>query len=202
MELLKSLVGFVSESPFNSVWTAVVLWSFWPGAMLLAGPIFESRIVPIGKHQSKAFMPGDLTLSIMFVSLLNIHERTYQDKNWWGYSPILYTGVFAIMALVALILRANDVANYPNKRSAMSPTKIMHDVVGYYFIPAVLAALGLPQLIDCIICGDIAQNLTSWLVFGTALFLYTACVIYDAIRPATAEDIKLRHPPNWKPIWR
>ncbi len=201
MALLKVLVDFVQADKLNPLLLAIALWAIWPGAMFVTGFVFESRFIPVGKHQSKAFLPGDLTLSFMLVSILQTHERTFHSENWWGYNPAIYAGVFILMIFVALYLRGNDVANYP-KRSAMSPTKMTHDLIGYYFIPAVLVSLGLPQLIDCIIEGDVAQNLTSWIALLVALCIYSACVVYDVLRPATADDIELRHPPNWKPIWR
>lgn len=202
MALLEFLVRFVNGNPFCSVFLVWLLWLFWPGVMIIVGFVFESRFIPISEGQSKAFMPGDLSLAVMFVSLLNIHERTISNKAWWGYSPNSWAIIIVVTTIIAILLRWNDAQNYPNRRSVMSPTKITHDLVGYFLIPTVLVGLGLPQLIESIAYKQLFQHQISWGVLGVAILLYVSCVIYDVIRPATVEDMELRHPANWKPIWR
>ena len=99
------------------------------------------------------------------------------------------------MFFVFLLVRKGDIANYP-ERSGNSPTKLTHDIVGYFIIPTVLIGLGLPKL------PNLFADWQNWLVFLGAIIFYILCVAYDAKKGFTPEDVIARHPPDWQPIWR
>ena len=201
MNIISSLVDFIRETPSNIALLILISWLIWPGLMFLVGWIGESRLVPVGEHQSTAFMPGDLTLGIMTVELLRLHERTRNDTSWWGYDPAFWLFVTMVVAMVVLaFVIEGDQENYP-PRASLSPTKITHDVVGYWLIPTLLFGLGLPQLADGIRFG-IGESWPIWLEFTMALSFYVACVVNDCLKGATEEDIAIRHPANWQPLWR
>jgi len=197
-DIISSLVNYFKSSPFNVVWMLLVLWLIWPGTMFIVGMVGESRLVPIVKRQSRAFLPGDLSLAVMFLALLSLHDRTCSNPLYWGYNPEWWICVMVVMLFVAMKLRAGDVVNYP-PRSGNSPTKLAHDAIGYWFIPSCLIALGVPQLAD-IFMGE-SEILISWLVFSGAIIFYGICVAVDAVKGWTPEDVAARHPENWTPIW-
>ena len=199
--IISNLVDFYSASLANKIGMVLIFWLFWPGLMYIVGAIGESRLVPIIKHQSKAFMPGDFSLGVMAVAFLGLHIDTCVDPNWWGYMPSVWAIVFAIMWLVAYFVRRGDVAYYPY-RAGVSPTKITHDVIGYWLIPSLLICLGVPELINEITAGNLLAYWPNWLVFLLAMAFYVACVIYDTKQDYTPEDTRARHPEDWQPIWR
>ena len=98
------------------------------------------------------------------------------------------------MLFVFSFVRKGDIANYP-ERSGNSPTKLTHDIVGYFIIPTVLTGLGLPKL------PNLFADWQNWLVFIGAIVFYIICVAYDAKKGFTPEDVIPRHPPDWQPIW-
>ncbi|MBO4812951.1 hypothetical protein J5491_02260 [Candidatus Saccharibacteria bacterium] len=201
MYVISGLVDFIREAPGNIALLILISWLIWPGMMFLVGWVGESRLIPVGEHQSMAFLPGDLSLGVMAIELLRLHERTYDNPNWWGYDPAFWMFVTMAVAMVVLafVIEA-DQKNYP-PRASLSPTKITHDVVGYWLIPTLLFGLGLPQLVDGIRFG-IGGSWPIWLEFTMALSFYIACVVNDCLKGATEEDIAIRHPANWQPIWR
>lgn len=199
--IISSLVEFYLGNPLNKVWLVLVFWLLWPGLMFVVGFIGESRLIPIAEHQAKAFLPGDLSLGVMAVALLSLHANTPKDPSWWGYSLLWWIAVFGTMAIVAAFIRQGDVANYPY-RSGVGPTKITHDIIGYFLIPALLICLGVPQLIEGIAHGELAANLGNWAVFVSMIVFYVVCAGWDIAVGFTAEDVLIRHPENWQPIWR
>lgn len=197
--MLLNLLGIYNSGVAARFTMLFIGWLIWPGLMFLVGFIGESRLVPIVKHQSRAFLPGDLAFVPMLMALLGLQNRTIDLGSFWGYNPVFIIAVYAIMIPVALWMRHNDVKNYP-KRSGLSPTKITHDFCGYYLIFATLIVMGIPQLIDCIITKDTA-HFAEWATFGLGLAYYIVCVIVDAKNGWTIDDVKARHPEDWAPIW-
>ncbi len=195
---IRNLVELLLSCPYNKISMLLVLWLIWPGTMFVVGFIGESRIIPIGKHQSKAFFPVDLSLAVMFLALLSLHTRTYQNPEWWGYDPILVMVTVIAMSGIATIGREIDLRHYPT-RAGYSPTKITHDLFGYWLIPSLLLILGLPQLVDLVIGAE--ESLLSWVTFAAALLFYLLCVAIDFKKGATAVDINARHTKHWHPIW-
>ena len=142
--IIVNLVDFYSAGLVNKIGMALIFWLFWPGLMYVVGAIGESRLIPTIQHQSKAFMPGDFSLGVMAVALLGLHTSTCQDPGWWGYCPFLWCVVLFIMGIVTIIVRKGDVAHYPY-RAGIGPTKITHDIIGYWLIPSLLICLGVPE---------------------------------------------------------
>ena len=170
-------------------------------SIFIVGIVGESRLIPIGQHQSQAFLPGDLSLGIMAVALLSLHANKLEKPNYWGYSPIWWLVVLITVSFIAYYARKNDVANYPY-RSSISPTKITHDIVGYWLIPTLLIALGIPKLFSNFVHSTLFIDWTSWVTFIGAIAFYIACVIQDYVIGYTTEDVLARHPENWQPIWK
>ena len=182
---------------FERIWLVFCGWLIWPGLMFWVGLIGESRMVPIGRYQAKAFMPGDLSFSVAYVALLELHKRP-GILYYWEYSRFWWLFVAVLTAIIALLLRGGERQNYPS-RAFRSPTKITHDGVGYFIIPLILIGIGLPRSVSSVI---LKTGLTNWLVFLASMLFYTICVIIDVKRGFTKEDVAARHPADWQPIWR
>lgn len=195
--LIDRLFQFYSAAFINKLLMVGAVWIFWPGTMFLIGAIGESRLVPVWKHQSKAFIPGDLLLGIALVAEISMHkirlEPYYYSLKYWGFI-FLYTALVVFPAL-----RKRDVINYP-PRAIRSPTKIFHDTVGYIVIPTVMIGLGAPYLTLQSITAQ--ENRASLTVFFLGVVGYILCVVIDVKAGFTEEDARMRQPSDWNPIWK
>lgn len=208
-----TLIGFCADfyaaAPQNKFLMVGLVWLLWPGLMFLVGVIGESRLVPVWKHQSKAFIPGELLIGVALVALLGMHaERAdgyYYSAAYWLYEVMVFVWLYCF------VIRKKVRQNYP-ARSAISPTKITHDVVGFILIPTALCNLWLPKLFDWPSLGDLDlpkllvwpplySNKENWIIFLVAMAGYILCIVADIKIGYTEEDIQARHPSDWKPIW-
>ena len=190
---------------FNSlsemlIWL-IIGWIIWPGSFFLVALIGESRIPPLWKHQSKAFFPGDLTLPVIWLAMfrINRNEHLTISSSTMTISTIVMFVVEVVIIRIITKVVTEDRNNYPT-RAANSPTKLYHDLVGYYVFPLSIV----PYCVFYVI-SHIENHLgISWSMLWVALPLvfYILCVIYDCRKGFTAEDIEARHPADWKPIWR
>ena len=200
MNLLTALASFYGESIWSKYLLVAVAWIIWPGLMFVVGAIFESRIVPIGKSQSKMFFPGDLAIGIMFVAFISMYDKTGARIPMVD-SPYWWLPLATVLAVVALRVRRSDVLNYP-LRAGKSPTKITHDIMGYFLSPLVLIGLGIPQLGMLEEEGIFAATRMGWFAVAMSAVLYLFCTALDAITFYDSSDIASRHPEDWVPIWR
>ena len=178
----------------------VIGWAIWPGSFFLVALIGESRVSSLWKNQSKAFFPGDLTLPVMWIVMLRLN---------FGEN-MLIGPLTLIISLIALIIvefvifyvmdrvATEDQKNYPD-RSEDSPTKIYHDLIGYYIFPMSIA----PHCIFYV--ASLVENRVwpSWSLLWVVvpLIFYVLCVMYDMRKGFTTEDLEARHPSDWKPVW-
>ena len=189
--------------------TLILGWMIWPGLFFIVALVFESRVPPIGQHQSKAFLPGDFFLVLMVVNAHFFWSSEYAPKPgslWyyifvpnWDRHLLSWIGVIVCVFAPLIIyptLTARDHANYPWYESCISPTKQFHDIFGYLIIPFLFIGMGgIPMLIPT------EANVYSVLSWG-CLLLYVALVTIDSLKGASKEDMYLRHPYDWQPIWR
>ena len=178
---------------FEGLKLIIIGYIFWPGSFFITGIIFESRIIPIDRRQSMLFWPGDLTIVPLFAWLLKI--RRVGDYPEWGNHIVWWIFVALAMLVVALLLRKNDIKNYP-PRSGNSPTKILHDVIGYFIIPTMLIGIGIPDLMM------LTKFVIPWLSVFYLLFMFIGCGIMDKVYGFAPEDVIARHPEDWEPIWK
>ena len=199
--MLKSLFEFAGKSNFNLLILQICFWAFWPGLFFINALIFESRIPPVGKYQSKIFFPGDFALGmgvIAFVSMWAKNPQAYDGV----YKPIYWIMTALICLGLALLLRHNDVIHCP-RGQWYTPTKLTHDCCGYFILPWLLISLGVPQLIWAIKEGFcFSKCSTEWIVFLCCTAFFVAMMIYDGMHPATKEIALKRHPIDYKPIWK
>ena len=193
------LAEFYRDGLLNRALMVMALWVIWPGAMLIVGVIFESRIVPLGKQQSRAFFPGDLSFAVMLVALFGMYAKNSKVPlvDSWLYWAI----AVLVVVTMAREMQASDVANYP-ARARTSPTKAIHDMIGYFVIPLLLVGFGLPQLLVVWKPEVLILSWPEWLVFAAGMGFYTLCVGVDSVKHYSQEDIYARHPYDWEPIWK
>ncbi|RYC74549.1 hypothetical protein [Candidatus Nanosyncoccus alces] len=218
------LMDIYSADPVKKYLMVLLLWLFfWPGGMFLIGLVGEKRLVPIWKHQARAFLPGEMMFSIIVVAFggvfSTITTRTgtiMLEKS--ANSVWLLLPAFIVALIVYFFLHNREKGCY-EIRALYSPTKIAHDIVGYILIPQVLISF-LTIVIDvarryyCFAKERMPEaalkNLAVlwqvswpyWIVIVAAIVVYIGCLIYDIRHPATPEDIIARHPADWQPLWR
>lgn len=200
MHILSFLANYYGEGILSRFVLVLVSWLVWPGLMFAVGLVFESRVVPIGKGQSKMFFPGDLAIGIILVGIISMYDKTgtyipmVDSPYWWIV-------VVVVMAVVAIRARKGDAISYP-PRAARSPTKITHDVMGYFLSPVLMIGLGIPQLGMLEEEGVFAATRLGWLAVAMGVVLYLFCTALDLITFYDSNDIASRHPEDWVPIWR
>ena len=170
-------------------------WAFWPGLMFVVTRTFEHRKVWLGKGQSRMFFPGDFMLGVAVISFVGMH---YKNPVWdMVYSDKYWKVTAAIFFVLAMIIRTIDTKRYP-VRSKYSPSKIAHDVCGYFVSFWLIAALGLPEIIWTIQhpeCFEAAK--TNWMIFFVAAAFFVAMTVWDVTHPATFDDLMKMHPQDW-----
>lgn len=192
--MVGTLINLYIAAPINKFLMVGLFWLFWPGLMFLVGFVGESRLVPIWKHQSKVFIPGEFFLGTALVAELGMWKvRT----SIWSDDLGMWAIVISMVILILFpALRNRDVVNYP-PRAIKSPTKTTHDIVGYILIPIAMIGLGVPY-IPLIFMRD---NWANWVVFLASMVSYSVCVAIDCRNGFTPEDTQARHPSDWRPIW-
>lgn len=200
---MKAILDFYVENHWHPVLLLVLYWLFWPGLMFAVAAIFESRMVYLGKGQSRMFMPGDFMLSVTFVTFLGLHTRNpvhFEGIDVYGSAYWLVTCV--ICAVLGFIIRQIDIQRCP-QGSIYSPTKLAHDISGYFISLWLIAGLGLPQIVFTIQHPEtFAPCKDLWTVFFLAAGFFVLMAIWDIARPVTLTDQLLRHPVEWQPIWK
>ena len=193
---MRTLTEFYMAAPINKYILVLLTWIFWPGLMFIVGLIGESRLVPVGRLQSRAFLPGDLAFGVIFVALIGLYEP---GEN---INAKLFVFLLLPILLIAWELRENDVKSYP-PRARISPTKITHDFIGYFLIPLTLCNLGLTKIVRFITDKEsFSGTYPHWTIVVSGLLFYIICVVIDSEHPATLAMINARHPADWKPIWK
>ena len=193
---MSTLINFYYFHPITKYVMVLLSWFFWPGLRFIVGFIAESRIIPIGRDQSKAFLPGDMSFGIIFVTMIGLYKPGEQ------FNTKLCCILFLPVLYFAYIMRKNDAPAYP-PRARISPTKLTHDIIGYFIIPLVLLTLGLTKLFAILSRKEsLMDSFAQWMVIVAFLLFYIICVVVDEEQPATPEQIHARHPEDWRPIWK
>ena len=192
--MVGTLINFYIAAPINKFLMVGLFWLIWPGLMFLVGLVGESRLVPVWKHQSKVFIPGEFFLGTALVAELGMWKVR---MSIWSDDLGMWVIIISMVTLILFpALRNRDVVNYP-PRAIKSPTKITHDIVGYILIPIAMIGLGVPY-IPLIFMRD---NWANWVVFLASMVGYSVCVAIDCKNGFTPEDTQARHPSDWRPIW-
>lgn len=221
---LVSAVKFYNAAPGNWLLITLASWAIWPGTLWIVGWILESRTVPLWKWQSRALFPGDLMLGVMATSIVGMYSKPVVSGGivWrWINSPFWWMLIAVLAATFAVVLQHREAPYYEEpvrprrSRAKWSPTKVWHDIVGYFVSPMVLAGFAFPRLATIIakltcpsaVSEDVDFTVAEWIVFFAALAFYGFCAIVWDPKKYPTEDIrrkaaKKRHPDDWEPCWR
>jgi hypothetical protein len=186
----------------------LIYFLIMPGLMFILGLIGESRIIPLFKHQSKAFFPGEIALVVAVTSMSVYWDTDLVPKAgtmWWllfsrsatingKLSFVIEVVKWIIIITIYLYLEKRDHKAYRFQRSINGPAKRWHDCYGFLVIPAAMIKLGIPVIIPTEI------NIYSIITWASLAF-YGIMLVWDYYKPATEEDKYIRHPDDWKPIW-
>ena len=198
--MLKAIIRFAGESNFHLFILVLIYYAFWPGLMFINGFVFESRLVPVGKVQSKAFIPGDFSLGLAAVAFISMYVKNPCFD--WVYDVRYWIGSAVVCLILASIWRYVDISHCP-KEIWFTPTKLTHDICGYFMCMWILASLGIPQLIWAIKEGfNFGKCSTEWIVFVICAAFYISMGIIDLTHAPSLEDVYKRHPAVYKPIWK
>lgn len=183
-------------------WQLLLLWigiSVIPYGMFLVAWVFESRApgrdVPIWRGQSKAFVPGDLGLSLAAASGITvaIHEGFPPwAVSWWWW---LMSGCAVVVALY-LGRRVLYVPSDYTREAWNSPTKRYHDVVMFGMFSGLAFAFVVPMYAQGWSGDGIFIRMAG--ILGTAL--WASGVAWDALHHEVPNA--RQHPSQWKPLWR
>lgn len=202
MNIFTNILEFYKAAPQNPLILTLIFWLIWPGIMIPIGLIFESRMIPLWNRQARAFIPGDLTFGVMLTAIVGMYAASGEVEV--AKSPIWWAIAVALAFGVGCNLRQADARNY-SPRARISPTKVTHDVVGYFVIPALLIGLLVPQIVHQV-TGVVTFNMglafdRCWLAIVISLMVYIACVLLDTVNGYGQFDVYARHPYDWAPIW-
>lgn len=171
-----------------------------PVAMMLIAPIFETRLLPLGKAQFDGFFPGTVYLAIGTAILLSIasdfdHEPHWYNSTWWHLVVQLGTLVGAVAMTFA------DRKIYP-RRALLSPTKLWNNAT-YAFYGYVVITTFVTQLIG--------GGWSFWMGVKEAIAwffiaMWAVRALRDIRMPKT-DPAEFRrksaaaHREDWKPLW-
>lgn len=169
-----------------------------PYGMYLVAWVFESRPpgrgVPIWRGQSKAFVPGDLGLSLAAAVGIWLAVR----QGWPGWALTWWwLALGAAASATALyvgrrVLYSKDDYTY---RQWNSPSKRYHDVVMFGVFPALAFVFVLPVYLQP--WGGIGLTLRVIGLLGIALWLVG--VAWDATHHEVPNPNQ--HPDRWRSLW-
>ena len=174
-------------------------WVLTPLGLFAVALIGESRFLHLGKGCSRMFFPCDFGLGIMLTGVALLTQKGDLRVNVAGA-----LSAFVIGAAIFLINRLKcDAPRYP-KRSRNSPTKIYHDLVGYWAFASLLITPISSPVADWIMGRGWSLSLSwTWLVVLLGLVIWQGGAVYDSVaKNDTDENLLLRHPSDWQPIWR
>lgn len=175
----------------------LLLWlgiSLVPYGMFLVAWYRESRLAPIWKGQSKAFMPGDFGLSLaaaVGVVIVISHGLPEWVIAWWWQWLL-----FSVLAVAFVVFVGRHVLYKPNDYFAeawQSPSKRYHDGVMYCIFPALAFIFVVPAYLQPWIGEGVAMRIIG--ILGVTLW---ACGLWW---DATHDEVPNpnQHPREWKP---
>jgi hypothetical protein len=200
--VLIKLCDFYKSAPWHPFVMLCAFWLFWPGAMFYVAHILEGRKVYLGKGQSRMFFPGDFMLGVGTIAFIGIHAKSPVGYDWVytkGYAATTCVFFFVIMA----VFRHFDTKRY-KPRAKNSPTKLAHDLSGYWICAWTVLGLGVPQLIWTL-SGRmelIKKAPTEWKAFLFAGLFFLAMTLFDITHMPGEAELELMHPSDYKLPWQ
>lgn len=176
----------------------IIAWAVTPGGVILVGIVFESRIVPIWKNQSRGFMPGDIALGVMFAIGWYLYPQV-PEESFWASAKMPIIGLF-VGALTCTLMRTKfDGENHYSPAELRSHTKRFHDYVLYIVYLTAIIAICVPSILfGTSWSGD------NWEIKRLAVFMLAIWVVgmaIDGFDRKMPEKRKKMHVAAYDPIW-
>lgn len=177
----------------------LVAWLVTPVGMVLVGLVFESRLVPLWRYQSRASMPGGVALGVMFAIGWYLYAQI-PAGSFWGSAKMPIIGLF-IGCTTCYLKRSrfNGENNYP-PAALRSPTKRYHDYVLYVgYLTAIIAICVPAILFGTTWSGDnLPTKIFAMMMFGIWLF----GMYLDVTDVFMRDKTKRMHVTVYQPLWR
>lgn len=180
-------------------WTALIVSLLvTPIGMIFVGIVLESRVVPLWRNQSKAFIPGDIGLGVMFATGWYLYPQI-PAGNFWGSAVMPFTGL-CIGCFTCYLMRTefDGENNYP-LRALKSPTKRYHDFVLYIGYLAAIITICVPAILFGTTWNG---NFEAKMVGVMSFTVWLVGMVRDAADPKMQEKSKKMHVVNYQPIWK
>lgn len=173
-------LGFVTDFMnwiVSSSWKGVVVMLITnPLTMtIIAGLVFEGRMVKLWHGQSRSFFPGDLFLAIAAIVVVVANNRiTASDLPdtfvtfWCANGAII--AFFIALIVLWLMRKVYDAPAYSRTlgATANSATKWAHDFFGYWWYTLVLITMGMPLVVAAFTASDKTYAVMA-IVFGLSI---------------------------------
>lgn len=175
--------------------TLGVAWTITPLLFILIGVLFESRLVPLGRNQSRAFMPGDLALGVVLASGWYLFPQV-SVTSVWRADPLMLAISLVAGGLLCWAMRKRFDGPAYHPRALRSPTKVYHDFVLYIFYAAALIYVCVPSILTETSWGE--ENLGPKLLALFMLAVWMWGVVCDALNPRIPTT--QMHVRKWQPL--
>ena len=170
---LTDLMNWVVTNPEKGV--AVMLIANPLTMTIVAGLVFEGRMVKIWHGQSRSFFPGDLFLAIAAIMAVVANSRMVATDlpkaftNFWGKNGAIIAFVLASV-LLWMMRKVYDAPAYSRVLGATadSVTKWAHDLFGYWWYTIFLITLGMPLVVAAFTASDKTYAVMA-IVFGLSI---------------------------------
>ena len=173
-------LGFVTDFMnwiVSSSWKGVVVMLITnPLTMtIIAGLVFEGRMVKLWHGQSKSFFPGDLFLALAATMVVAANNRIVESDlpsafvAFWNRNGAIIAFVLASV-LLWLMRKVYDAPAYSRTPGATadSATKWAHDLFGYWWYTLFFITLGVPLVVAAFTSG-VKSIVVMAIVFGLSI---------------------------------
>ncbi len=187
------MFDMLTDGRFWALWTLI---SGLPYGMYVIAYVMESRRpgngpddVPVWRDQSKAFLPGDLGLSLLLA--VSMYLQVGKGTPWW----MGWVGIAVGVLVYKLARRFTYTPNDYTPQAWRSPSKKWHDMVMYIVFVALLVWFAVPAYF------------TSWsdgvavrLLGLGGLLLWVACMVKDMTGSEVPNE--RQHPSYYQALWQ
>lgn len=173
-------LGFVTDFMnwiVSSSWKGVVVMLITnPLTMtIIAGLVFEGRMVKLWHGQSRSFFPGDLFLALAAIMAVVANSRMAASDlpeafmDFWENKGAIIAFFIALIVLW-LMRKVYDAPAYSRTTGATanSATKWAHDFFGYWWYLLFLITMGMPLVVAAFTASDKTYAVMA-IVFGLSI---------------------------------
>lgn len=167
-----------------------LVMSLVPYAMYAVAYVFESRVpgrdVPVWRGQSKAFVPGDLALSLFMAA----PGKSVRPVSFRRHVVGVVVGVAALIAVRRLTYKPTDYT----PEAWRSPSKLYHDVA----ICMLFGWLGVTRVTPFYL-SDWSQATARKILGLLGLAVWMGGLVWDETHDEVPNS--RQHPTHYRPIW-